>query len=108
MSFINALRPRTFNYKNKGELPVTFRAYEEGSTEVYKSNQTQHGFIAQEVKAAIDADSGIQDGFKFWDERSDGSQEVAETALIPVLVKAIQDLSAKNDALAARIVALEG
>ena len=29
----------------------------------------QHGFIAQEVKTAIDADSGIQDVFKLWDER---------------------------------------
>ena len=25
LSFVNALRPRTFNYKNKGELPDTFR-----------------------------------------------------------------------------------
>ena len=73
-----------------------------------KSSETQHGFIAQEVKAAIDADSGIQDGFKLWDERQDGSQEVAEAALIPVLVKAIQELSAKNDALEARITELEG
>ncbi len=95
LSFVNALRPRTFNFRNKGDLPDTFRAYEEGSTEVYKSDQTQHGFIAQEVKTAIDAESGIKDGFKFWDERSDGSQEVAEAALIPVLVKAIQQLSAK-------------
>ena len=107
MSFVNALQPRTFNYKNKGELPDTFRAYEEGSTEVFKSSQTQHGFIAQEVKTAIEADSGIQDGFKLWDEREDGSQEVAEAALIPVLVKAIQELSAKNDALEARIATLE-
>jgi len=108
LSFINALRPRTFNYKNEGELPDTFSAYKEGSSEVFKSDKTQHGFIAQEVKAAIDADSGIKEGFKLWDERPDGSQEVGETALIPVLVKAIQELSAKNDALEARITTLEG
>ena len=101
LSFIKALRPRTFNYKNKGELPDTFRAYEEGSTEVFKSDKTQHGFIAQEVKAAIDAESGIKNGFKLWDERRDGSQEVAEAALIPMLVKAIQELEA-------RIATLEG
>jgi hypothetical protein len=99
LSLINALRPRTFNYKNKGELPEYFRAYEEGSTEVFKSSQTQHGFIAQEVKAAIDADNSIKDGFKLWDERGDGSQEVAEAALIPVLVKAIQELTARIEAL---------
>jgi hypothetical protein len=34
-----------------------------------------------------------------WDDREDGSQEVAEAALIPILVKAIQELSAKVKAL---------
>jgi len=105
LSFINALRPRTFNYKTLGELPETFRAYvspddtKQDSTEIFKSNKTQHGFIAQEVKAAIDADSGAADGFRLWAERDDGSQEVGEAALIPVLVKAIQELTARVAAL---------
>jgi hypothetical protein len=99
LSFINALRPRTFKYKNLGELPETFRAYEEGSTEVFKNSETNHGFIAQEVKAAIDADASIKDGFRLWDERDDGAQEVGEAALIPVLVKAIQELTARVAAL---------
>ena len=105
LSFINALRPRTFNYKTLGQLPETFRAYvspddtKQDSTEIFKSNKTQHGFIAQEVKAAIDADSGAADGFRLWAERDDGSQEVGEAALIPVLVKAIQELTARVAAL---------
>ena len=101
LSFINALQPRTFKYKTLGELPETFRAYEADSTEVYKNSNTNHGFIAQEVKAAIDADSSIKDGFKLWDDRDDGSQEISEAALIPILVKAIQELEA-------RIATLEG
>jgi trimeric autotransporter adhesin len=107
LSFINALLPRTFKYKTLGELPETFRAYKEGSTQVFKNSDTNHGFIAQEIKAAIDLHPEIKDGFKLWDEREDGGQEVAEAALIPVLVKAIQELSAKNDALEARLAALE-
>jgi len=107
LSFVNALRPRTFKYKNKGDLPDTFQAYKADSTEVFKNSTTNHGFIAQEVKTAIDAESGIKDGFKLWDDRPDGSQEVAEAALIPVLVKAIQELSAENKALLTRIEALE-
>jgi hypothetical protein len=103
LSFINALRPRTFKYKNLGELPETFRAYKEGSTKVFKNSNTNHGFIAQEVKAAIDADDSIKDGFKLWDDREDGSQEVAEAALIPVLVKAIQELSAEVEELKSRL-----
>ncbi len=108
LSFINALQPRTFKYKNLGELPETFSAYEADSTEVFKNSNTNHGFIAQEVKAAIDADSSIKDGFRLWDDREDGSQEVAEAALIPVLTKAIQELSAQVEALTARIETLEG
>ena len=103
LSLINALRPRTFKYKNLGELPETFNAYKEGSTEVFKNSNTNHGFIAQEVKAAIDADDSIKDGFKLWDDREDGSQEVAEAALIPVLVKAIQELSAQVEELKSRL-----
>jgi trimeric autotransporter adhesin len=108
LSFINALQPRTFKYKTLGELPETFRAYEADSTEVFKNSETNHGFIAQEIKAAIDADDSIKDGFKLWDDREDGSQEVAEAALIPILVKAIQELSTQLDAALARITTLEG
>ena len=108
LSFINALQPRTFKYKTLGELPETFRAYEADSTEVFKNSNTNHGFIAQEVKAAIDADSSIKDGFRLWDDREDGSQEVAEAALIPILTKAVQELSTALDAALARIATLEG
>jgi hypothetical protein len=108
LSLINALRPRTFKYKTLGELPETFRAYKADSTKVFKNTQTNHGFIAQEVKAAIDADDSIKDGFRLWDDRPDGSQEVAETALIPVLVKAIQEQQTLIESLTDRITALEG
>jgi len=114
LSFINALQPRTFKYKTLGELPETFTAYvspddeEADSTAVFKNSQTNHGFIAQEVKAAIDADSSIKDGFRLWDDREDGSQEVAEAALIPMLTKAVQELSTALDAALARITTLEG
>jgi len=108
LNFVNSLRSRTWDYKTLGELPETFSAYEADSTEVFKNTKTNHGFIAQEVKAAIDADIGIADGFKLWDEREDGSQEVAEAALIPVLVKAIQEQTAVIAALTARIETLEG
>jgi trimeric autotransporter adhesin len=109
LNFINDLRPVTFNYKNKGDLPKEFRGYEEGSTEVYKSEKTQHGFIAQEVKSAIDKNSDIKNGFSMWDEDDDtGQQRVGETALVPVLVKAIQELSTQVDELKSELLALKG
>ena len=109
LSFINDLTPRTFKYKDKGDIPEEFLGYEEGSTDPYKNDKTNHGFIAQEVKKVIEAHSEIQDGFSLWDVREKtGQQEVGEAALIPLLVKAIQELSTKNDALEARLTKLEG
>jgi hypothetical protein len=104
LSFINDLKPKTFKYKNLGEIPSEFKGYKEGSTEVYKNANTNHGFIAQEVKAAIDNHPEIKNGFAMWDVVEEtGQQEVAETALIPMLVKAIQELSAEVEELKSQI-----
>ena len=99
LSFINDLRPVTFQWKAEGEIPEGFRGYVEGSTTPLQNSLTNHGFIAQEVKTAIDAHGEIEDGFEMWDVGSDDRQKLAPAALIPVLVKAIQELSAKVTAL---------
>ena len=69
------------------------------------NGETNHGFIAQEVKAVIDNHSEIKEGFGMWNQEendtNDGRQRVAEGALVPMLVKAIQELEA-------RIATLEG
>ena len=56
---------------------------------------------AQEVKEAIDKHPELKDGFNMWSEEStlDGRQRVAEDALVPMLVKAIQELKAEIDEL---------
>ena len=43
-----------------------------------------------------------------WSERETGQQEVAEAALIPILVKALQEADDKIEALTTRIETLEG
>ena len=64
--------------------------------------ETHHGFIAQEVKVAIDNHLELKDGFQMWaEDPTDGRQRLADGALIPILVKAIQELTA-------RIATLEG
>ena len=58
-----------------------------------------HGFIAQEVKEVIDRHD-FKEGFDMWSEDGeDGRQRIGETALIPILVKAIQELSAEVEKL---------
>lgn len=108
LDFIKDLRPITFKWNNKNAIAKTLAQYDETSSDpVYGSGKTQHGFIAQEVKTAINAHSGLKDGFTMWSEDPDGTQQVAPSALIPMLTKAVQELSAKNDALEARIKKLE-
>ena len=110
LSFINDLRPRNFKWKTCGEVPSDTPRYEENSDELINPNLTgvMHGFIAQEVKAVIDNHSEVPNNQLIWKQDPDGIQGLAEGELVPVLVKAVQELSAKNDALEARIETLEG
>ena len=110
LSFINDLRPRNFKWKTCGEVPSDTPRYEENSDELINLNLTgvMHGFIAQEVKAVIDNHSEVPNNQLIWKQDPDGIQGLAEGELVPVLVKAVQELSAKNDALEARIETLEG
>jgi len=81
--------------------PVTYRYKENWS----KDQSVQTGFIAQELLTALDGqvyvDGVVQQG------GSEGYYSVAYQNIIPILTKAIQELSAKNDALEARIATLE-
>jgi len=104
LAFIKDLRPVTFKWKKEKDVPSDHPSYVEGSdTRVMNSSgETNHGFIAQEVKAAIDNHSELKDGFDMWTEQgSGGRQRLGPASLIPILVKAIQELEA-------RIATLEG
>jgi hypothetical protein len=100
LSFINDLRPVTFQWKKEKDIPSDHRAYVEGSDNRVINDYTNHGFIAQEVKAAIDNHAELKDGFDMWSEDPiDGRQRLGPAALIPMLVKAIQELSAEIETL---------
>ena len=96
LAFINDLRPVTYNWKKAKDVPKNMPQYVEGSEEPvlgFNYGTKLHGFIAQEVKEAIDKHEGIKDSFKMWQLKDDGTQTVADGAVIPMLVKAIQELS---------------
>jgi hypothetical protein len=115
LSFINDLRPVTYEWKKEKDIPSDLIAHVADSEKTFNNDFVNHGFIAQEVKEVIDNHSEVKDGFKMWFEDDvDGRQRIAEGALVPMLVKSVQELSAKNDsletsnqALIARIEALE-
>ena len=63
-----------------------------------------HGFIAQELEAAIANHPSIGDaGHEIFKQTTDGIYTASETALIPMLVKAIQELSAQVEELKSQI-----
>ena len=100
LSFINDLRPVTYKWKAKNEIDSSFPRYDADSSKpVNGKDLTYHGFIAQEIKASIDRSSDIPDGQHFWGEDSSGVQNVSPGDLIPILVKAIQELTARIEAL---------
>ena len=87
LDFVNTLNPVKFVWND--------RDVEE------KRNINDIGFIAQDLKKCQD-ESGIADSLKLVYEANPEKLEASYGRLIPILVKAIQDLSAKVEALEAQ------
>jgi hypothetical protein len=89
--FINTVRPVQFKWETR-----------DGNA---KDGKTRIGFLAQELLTATDGKNAILDLVL---EENPDKLEAKQGNLLPILVKALQELSAKNDALEARIKTLEG
>jgi len=99
LSFINDLRPVTYQWKKAKDVPSEMKAHDPDSEERVMNGLYNHGFIAQEVKEAMDK-YDFKEGSELWTEDGDdGRQRIGENALIPMLVKAIQELSAEVEKL---------
>ena len=77
--------------------------YEEGSEKPANGiiyGEQCHGFIAQEVKEAIDnhSDSVVENN-NIWSVDPDGTQQIAFGNMMPMAIKAIQELSAEVEQL---------
>ena len=109
LALINALRPVTFNWDRRewydDGTPDGSRVSTDFDNDVANSGLRQ-GFIAQEVATAISGIKALEDEKLVYDINPD-KLELAPAKLITNLVKAVQELSAKNDALEARLSALE-
>ena len=75
------------------------KAHVPDSEERVMNGKHNHGFIAQEVKEVIDR-YDLKEGFDMWTEdEADGRQRIGESALMSIMVKAIQELSAEVEEL---------
>jgi hypothetical protein len=105
LDFINELRTVTYKWKAPSELDKSFSSYDKDKTEASYANKI-YGLIAQEVKSAMDKHNITN--FDGWGEVGDEKiQSISEAMFVFPLIKAVQELSAKNDALEARIKKLE-
>jgi hypothetical protein len=90
LDFVNSLNPVKFTWQQREPNEV-------------KDGTSEAGFIAQELQAAESQYSANYLGLVY-DENPD-KLEASPGKLIPVLVKAIQELSAKVDELEAKLTA---
>jgi hypothetical protein len=107
LDFINSLKARRFKWdkrdayfdevKNETGPPTQVAVPKDGSR---KSDEWNEGFIAQEVDEAATAAGA--DWMKIVYKSNPEKLEMAPGKLIPVLVKAIQELTARLEALEAR------
>jgi len=89
LEFVKALQPTAYQFRTARDSEET-------------NGGVRYGFKAQDV-LALEGDSPV-----IVDNEDEDKLRMVDTALIPVLVKALQELSTKNDDLEARILTLEG
>ena len=87
LDFVNNLRPVKYTYKSETESPII-----------------NYGLIAQEVQPFVEENSNVVSG----EETETNFLSIEYIQFVSPLIKAVQELSAKNDALEARLAALEG
>ena len=96
LDFINDIRTVTFKKKAPSEYPKEFSQHDLDITERKNPDRIHYGFIAQEVKKAMDK-AGLSE-FTVWSKDKDGMQELGEVEFITPLIKAVQELSEKVEA----------
>ena len=106
LDFINDLRTVNFQWKPSNEFPKEWNDYSEENN--MDTDVIMHGFIAQEVKEALDKHSSERDSnFRGWKEGEDGMQHTSREMFVIPLIKAVQELSAQVDTLKAEIKELK-
>ena len=91
LNFLNKVRPVSFDWDTRDGTRV---------------GKKDFGFIAQELKVVEDA-TDYADHMRLVSDENPDKLEADPMKMFPILVKAIQELSAKNTALEARIATLE-
>jgi trimeric autotransporter adhesin len=102
LSFVQELRPIQYCWDRRNK-------YENGQPDgTHKEDKKQLGFLAQDVIALEKKYGGVAKDLLIGDDEHDETLKITETKMIPVLVRAIQELSAQVTALQAEVNTLKG
>jgi hypothetical protein len=102
LDFVNELRPVTYQWDKRNN-------YEDATPDgTHLEPKLQLGFLAQDIIDLELKHGATAKDLLVGDDEHEDSLKVTEAKLIPILVKAIQELKATVDAQAARIASLEG
>ena len=104
LDFIKLLKPKKFKKVNPAKYPDSIRKANDGVDREgnefewtdAQANKVWDGLIAQDVKEAIDACGTSYSG---WNEEKNSKQLLTYATLVVPLIKAVQELTAKVEAL---------
>ena len=100
LSFLLDLRPVTYRWRAKKDVPkelAKYYAYEDYSSCRGRKSEgkTFHGFVAQEVKAVLNAHPEVPNGVGLWAVDDDGTQEIGFGELMPMVVNALKEINTR-------------
>jgi hypothetical protein len=97
LNFVTELRPIQYRWDKRSK-------YENGQPDgTHKEDKKILGFLAQEVIELEKKYGAVEKDLLIADDEEDGMLKVTETKMIPILVKAIQELKAELDQLKAKV-----
>ena len=96
LNFVNELRPITYKWDKREKYA------DNKPNGTHAETKTQLGFLAQDVITLEKKYGGLAGDLLIADDETDESLKITETKMIPVLVKAIQELTKRLAALEAK------
>ena len=96
LAFINELRPVTFRWKDREDWPEEW-PQSQFEAEI-DTDTVMTGFLAQDVKAAIDI-TAPGERFAGWSQEASGMQRTSKEMMVFPLVNAVKELTARLETL---------
>jgi hypothetical protein len=99
LNFLSKLNPVSFYFNKINDEDNILN----NSTIENEGKKKHFGFIAQELKSTMDESEFKSKDYSIWGEDDHSLQSISYVELVPLLVKAVQELSAKVEELESKL-----